>query len=62
MCSAIGAAYAGGLAVTSTSGPGVALKAEAVGLAAMTELPLIICNIQRGGSEENCRFFPSSIF
>ncbi len=49
VCAAIGAAYAGGLAVTSTSGPGVALKAEAIGLAVMTELPLIVCDIQRGG-------------
>lgn len=49
VCAAIGASYAGGLAVTSTSGPGVALKAEAVGLAVMTELPLIVCDIQRGG-------------
>jgi len=46
---AIGAAFAGALAVTTTSGPGVALKTEAIGLAAMVELPLVICNIQRGG-------------
>jgi len=47
--SAIGAAYAGSLAMTTTSGPGMALKTEALGLAVMTELPLVICNIQRGG-------------
>ncbi len=47
--SAIGASYAGALAVTTTSGPGMALKTEALGLAVMTELPLIICDIQRGG-------------
>lgn len=49
VCAALGAAYAGGLGVTSTSGPGMALKAEAIGLAMMMELPMIICNIQRGG-------------
>ncbi len=47
--SSIGAAYAGSLAVTTTSGPGMALKTEALGLAVMTELPLVICDIQRGG-------------
>ncbi|MEP6582615.1 MAG: 2-oxoacid:acceptor oxidoreductase subunit alpha [Ginsengibacter sp.] len=47
--SAIGAAYGGSLGVTSTSGPGMALKAEAMGLAMMLEIPLLICNIQRGG-------------
>jgi 2-oxoglutarate ferredoxin oxidoreductase subunit alpha len=47
--SAIGASFAGSLAVTTTSGPGMALKTEALGLAVMTELPLVICNIQRGG-------------
>ncbi len=47
--SAIGASYGGSLGVTSTSGPGMALKAEAMGLAVMLEIPLIICNIQRGG-------------
>ena len=47
--SAIGAAFGGHLAVTGTSGPGVALKAEAIGLAVMTELPLVIVNVQRGG-------------
>jgi 2-oxoglutarate ferredoxin oxidoreductase subunit alpha len=46
---AIGAAYGGLLGVTTTSGPGMALKAEAMGLAVMLEIPLLICNIQRGG-------------
>ncbi len=47
--SAIGAAFAGNLAITTTSGPGLALKTEAIGLAVMTELPLVIVNVQRGG-------------
>ncbi|HPF52280.1 MAG TPA: 2-oxoacid:acceptor oxidoreductase subunit alpha [Draconibacterium sp.] len=47
--SAIGAAFAGSLAVTTTSGPGLALKSEAIGLAVMAELPLVIVNVQRGG-------------
>jgi 2-oxoglutarate ferredoxin oxidoreductase subunit alpha len=47
--SAIGAAYSGALAITTTSGPGMALKTEALGLAVATELPLVICDIQRGG-------------
>ena len=47
--SAIGAAFAGQLAITTTSGPGLALKTEAIGLAVMTELPLVIINVQRGG-------------
>ena len=47
--SAIGASYAGSLAVTSTSGPGLSLKSEAIGLAIITELPLVIVNVQRGG-------------
>ncbi|HEX2984000.1 MAG TPA: 2-oxoacid:acceptor oxidoreductase family protein, partial [Ignavibacteriales bacterium] len=47
--SAIGAAFAGSFAVTTTSGPGMALKTEAIGLAIMTELPLVIVNVQRGG-------------
>jgi len=47
--SAIGAAYGGSLGVTTTSGPGMALKGEALGLAVMLEIPLVICNIQRGG-------------
>jgi len=49
ICTAIGASFAGNLAVTSTSGPGLALKSEALGLAVMTELPLVIVNVQRGG-------------
>lgn len=47
--SAIGAAFGGSLALTTTSGPGLALKSEAIGLAVMTELPLVIVNVQRGG-------------
>lgn len=47
--SAIGASYGGSLGITTTSGPGMALKAEAMGLAVMLEIPLIICDIQRGG-------------
>lgn len=47
--SAIGAAFGGNFAITTTSGPGVALKTEAMGLAVMTELPLVIVNVQRGG-------------
>jgi 2-oxoglutarate ferredoxin oxidoreductase subunit alpha len=49
ICAAIGASYAGKLGVTSSSGPGIALKTEAMGLAIMTELPLVIVNSQRGG-------------
>ena len=49
VCSAIGAAFAGDLAVTASSGPGIALKGEALGLAVMTELPLVVINVQRGG-------------
>ncbi len=49
ICAAIGASYAGSLGVTSSSGPGIALKTEAMGLAVMTELPLVIVNSQRGG-------------
>lgn len=49
ICSAIGASFAGSLAVTTTSGPGLSLKCEAIGLAVMTELPLVIVNVQRGG-------------
>jgi 2-oxoglutarate ferredoxin oxidoreductase subunit alpha len=49
VCSAIGAAFGGALGVTVSSGPGIALKAEAMNLALMVELPLIICDIQRGG-------------
>jgi 2-oxoglutarate ferredoxin oxidoreductase subunit alpha len=49
MTSVIGAAFAGAFAVTGTSGPGVALKQEAIGLAVMTELPMVVINVQRGG-------------
>ena len=49
ICTAIGAAYAGNFAVTTTSGPGLSLKSEAIGLAVMTELPLVIVDVQRGG-------------
>ncbi len=49
ICASIGASYAGQLGVTSSSGPGIALKTEAMGLAIMTELPLVIVNSQRGG-------------
>ena len=49
VCSAIGASYAGCLAVTSTSGPGLALKSEALGLAVIAELPLVAIDVQRGG-------------
>ncbi len=49
ICTALGASFAGHLAVTSTSGPGFALKSEALGLAVMAELPLVVVNVQRGG-------------
>ena len=49
VCTAIGAAFAGDLACTSTSGPGLSLKSEAIGLAVMAELPLVIVDVQRGG-------------
>lgn len=49
ICSAVGAAFAGNLAVTTTSGPGLSLKSEALGLAVMTELPLVIIDVQRSG-------------
>lgn len=49
VCTAIGASFAGDLAATSTSGPGLALKSEAIGLAVMAELPLVIIDVQRGG-------------
>ena len=49
ICTAIGASFAGHLALTTTSGPGLALKGEAIGLAVMAELPLVIVNVQRGG-------------
>ena len=49
ICTALGASFAGNLAVTSTSGPGLALKSEAIGLAVMAELPIVIVDVQRGG-------------
>jgi 2-oxoglutarate ferredoxin oxidoreductase subunit alpha len=49
VCAAIGASFTGNLGLTGTSGPGLALKSEAIGLAVMTELPLVIINVQRGG-------------
>jgi 2-oxoglutarate ferredoxin oxidoreductase subunit alpha len=49
ICSSIGASFAGNLAITTTSGPGLALKGEAIGLAIMSELPLVVVNVQRGG-------------
>lgn len=56
---AIGASYGGALGVTSTSGPGVSLKSEAIGLAVMTELPLIVIDVQRGGRRRVCPPRPS---
>ncbi|MDY7094907.1 MAG: 2-oxoacid:acceptor oxidoreductase subunit alpha [Acidobacteriota bacterium] len=49
VCAAIGASFGGALAVTASSGPGIALKSEALNLAVMVELPLVVCNIQRAG-------------
>lgn len=49
ICTALGASFAGNLAVTTTSGPGLALKSEAIGLAVMAELPIVIVDVQRGG-------------
>lgn len=49
ICTTLGASFAGKLGVTTTSGPGMALKSEAIGLAVMTELPIVIINVQRGG-------------
>jgi len=49
IASALGASYAGDLAITTTSGPGLALKSEAIGLAVMAELPIVVVNVQRGG-------------
>lgn len=49
ICTAIGAAFAGNMAVTTTSGPGLSLKSEALGLAVMAELPLVVVDVQRGG-------------
>lgn len=59
VCTAIGASFAGNLAVTSTSGPGLALKSEGIGLAVMAELPLVIIDVQRGGPSTDCRRKPS---
>jgi 2-oxoglutarate ferredoxin oxidoreductase subunit alpha len=53
ICSAIGASYAGDLAITTSSGPGIALKGEALGLAVIYELPLVVINIQRGGHQRD---------
>ena len=49
VCSAIGASYAGQLGVTASAGPGIALKGEAIGLAIMAEIPLVVIDVQRGG-------------
>jgi 2-oxoglutarate ferredoxin oxidoreductase subunit alpha len=49
VCAALGASYGGALGVTSTSGPGIALKSETIGLAVMSELPLLVIDVQRGG-------------
>ena len=49
ICTTIGASYAGHFAVTTTSGPGLSLKSEAMGLAVMTELPIVVVDVQRGG-------------
>ncbi len=49
ICSAIGSSFAGGLGITTSSGPGIALKGEAMGLAVMYEVPLVVVNVQRGG-------------
>jgi 2-oxoglutarate ferredoxin oxidoreductase subunit alpha len=49
ICAALGASYGGALGVTSTSGPGISLKSEAIGLGVMTELPLLVIDVQRGG-------------
>jgi 2-oxoglutarate/2-oxoacid ferredoxin oxidoreductase subunit alpha len=49
VCSALGASFGGGIGVTTSSGPGIALKQEAINLGVMVELPLVICNVQRGG-------------
>ena len=49
VCAAIGASFAGQLGLTGTSGPGLALKSEAIGLAVMTELPIVVIDVQRGG-------------
>jgi len=56
---AIGASYGGALGVTTTSGPGISLKSEAIGLAVMTELPLIVIDVQRGGPSTGLPTRPS---
>jgi 2-oxoglutarate ferredoxin oxidoreductase subunit alpha len=55
MGAAIGAAYGGALALTASSGPGIALKTEAMGLAVMVELPVVIVDVQRAGHRPACR-------
>ena len=60
ICSALGASYGGHLGATTTSGPGLALKSETIGLAISLELPLLIIDIQRGGPSTVCRPRPSS--
>lgn len=59
ICTAIGAAFAGNFAVTTTSGPGLSLKSEALGLAVMAELPLVVVDVQRGGRRRVCRPRPN---
>lgn len=59
ICTAIGASFAGNFAVTTTSGPGLSLKSEALGLAVMTELPLVVVDVQRGGPRRVFRPRPS---
>jgi 2-oxoglutarate ferredoxin oxidoreductase subunit alpha len=49
ICSSIGASFAGNLGITTSSGPGIALKGEAIGLATILEIPLVVVNVQRGG-------------
>jgi 2-oxoglutarate ferredoxin oxidoreductase subunit alpha len=61
IASAIGASYGGALGVTTSSGPGIALKGEGIGLAVMLEIPLIVINIQRGGRQPDCLPKPSKV-
>jgi 2-oxoglutarate ferredoxin oxidoreductase subunit alpha len=61
ICSAIGASFAGNLAVTTTSGPGLSLKSEAIGLAVMTELPIVIVDVQRGGPSTDYQPKPNNL-
>src|SRR6267378_2722774 len=58
---AIGASYAGRVAVTGSSGPGISLKTEALGWAVMAEVPLVICDIQRGGDRKSTRLNSSHV-